>query len=456
MLRSFILILLLGVLRAVVIVRGFSIQLPSFRPATRTIHNNRFNVLSSFPLNFNLVAAFHDSKHTQQQLDENGKGQIIHFFHSVSESPRLWLESQPDGAYTVLRCDWFHANASWNVWGREFHLHRLKTSYQIFISNQLKDVDENRKTDDKFSEAVMHRTIQDTRLLIDQLLQRTERIVADDGNNLPAVFMLTILWHPNNNCTQERLPFIQGHICPGPSSRGFDDACDSPDLLPFRSYDPIPLTAIIALPPPHRNRTVDGLPDRNPNPQAKLSSWCRERRLLEQMLLSSTDTTYNVQEIFLVGSCSSSSKNEAASGSSSEFVLLEGLTSNIFVLYRDDKSLRTSPDEGVLPGYARHLVLQSTGEATANAARLVGYRKTICTADVEQWEQVFITSSIRLVIPIQRMLVPIYKRDHSGDFNDMIDRYEVFWTQKSQQPSVWKPIYHTLIQMEYGAKKKHE
>jgi branched-subunit amino acid aminotransferase/4-amino-4-deoxychorismate lyase len=408
-----------------------------------------------FSLNFNLVATLHDLKdppelhNDDDNNDGSSMGQQIQFF-SVSDSPRLWLESQPDGAYTVLRCDWFQTKASWNVWGLDFHLQRLQTSYQLFVRDKAKendDEDQNAlETDNNFSQATMHRAVHDTRILMDQLLQRAEKILADDGNNLPAVFMLTMLWHPNSST--RRVPIIQGHICKSPIG-AVDEARVHPDSLPFQTYDPTPVTAIIALPPPPMTWADDTLPNRKPYPQAKLSSWCRERRLLEQMFLSSTDTGNNPPEILLVDCCSSSSKNEANPGDSSEFVLLEGLTSNIFVLYRDDQSLRTAPDKGVLPGYARHIVLQS--EVTTETAFFPEDRKTICMADVEQWEQVFITSSIRLITPVQRILVPIYKNDHNGDIKDIIDRFEVFWTQKSSRPPVWKPIYHTLIQMQYGA-----
>jgi hypothetical protein len=53
------------------------------------------------------------------------------------KSPRAWLESLPDGAYTVMRCDYIGeqqgkgCGCGWNVWGKAFHLDRMQYMYTL-------------------------------------------------------------------------------------------------------------------------------------------------------------------------------------------------------------------------------------------------------------------------------------------------------------------------------------
>jgi hypothetical protein len=95
-------------------------------------------------------------------------------------------------------------------------------------------------------------------------------------------------------------------------------------------------------------------------PRAKLSSWCRIRRPLEDQLKDE-----HVGEVILTRQ---DDKNNIE--------LLEGLTSNLFVLYRNG-TLRT-PDEGVLGGCARNqVVLHGRGH---------GHPSGVCCCDTRKSE----------------------------------------------------------------------
>ena len=93
--------------------------------------------------------------------------------------------------------------------------------------------------------------------------------------------------------------------------------------------------------------------------------------------------------------------------------LLEGLTSNLFVVYRDG-TLRTAAAEGsVLPGFARHLVL----EAAEKLGLSYDETKPVLLQDAVDglWSEVFVTSAIRLVVPVTSLSIPEYEKDEEND-----------------------------------------
>jgi branched-subunit amino acid aminotransferase/4-amino-4-deoxychorismate lyase len=133
--------------------------------------------------------------------------------------------------------------------------------------------------------------------------------------------------------------------------------------------------------------TVDtSLPSRFQDPQNKIASWTRLRKKMEK---PETYKPAGVSEVLMVRP----SKNGSLE-------LLEGLTSNLFVLYQDG-SLRT-PFDGVLYGYVRHLVLEC-----ADSCGLTVDSKPILLQDASAglWREAFITSSSRLIFPISKILI---------------------------------------------------
>jgi branched-subunit amino acid aminotransferase/4-amino-4-deoxychorismate lyase len=193
----------------------------------------------------------------------------------------------------------------------------------------------------------------------------------------------------------------------------------------------VPITCTIAVDAPQKGEvgtkvSVDpNLPHRFHDPLKKVSSWTRERKAVEKYKPT------GVEEVLLVRSL-----GDTGTGS---VELLEGLSSNAFVLYSDN-TLHT-PKEGVLHGYVRHLVL----EAAKSCGLQVSF-DAILLEHVGLWKEAFITSSSRLIYPISKLLVP---RDGPNNFVD-------FWkdpslandtTEDTAIPK-WKELLNEIIRQE--------
>jgi hypothetical protein len=106
--------------------------------------------------------------------------------------------------------------------------------------------------------------------------------------------------------------------------------------------------------------------------------------------------------------------------------ILEGLSSNVFVVY-DDDTIRTA-SEGVLHGYVRHLVLESALECglTHDPAPVWLLSPEECR---RHWKEVFITSSSRLIYPVSEILYPsAVDTDRSSKESGGASEYRVYWT----------------------------
>ena len=110
---------------------------------------------------------------------------------------------------------------------------------------------------------------------------------------------------------------------------------------------------------------------------------------------------------------SSNNINEISQREGTDFgtiEVLEGLTSNVFFVYPGG-ILRTAPsDQDVLNGYARKLIL----DHASDCGFIVDTRHPVLLHDMDQWEEIFITSSIRILTPLTELLIPIYKNDDSN------------------------------------------
>ena len=175
------------------------------------------------------------------------------------------------------------------------------------------------------------------------------------------------------------------------------------------------------------NTSIDeSLPTRyEGNPQTKIASWCRLRRQMER---PETYKPQGVSEVLMVRDHGFNEDeqniHEHHHSHSPTLEVLEGLSSNFFVIY-DDGTIRTASD-GVLHGYVRHLVLQHAEECGLvfdptkpvllnDAAR---HKSQLQRGEEEsQWKEAFITSSSRLIIPISRILIPIDNESdgHNGN-----------------------------------------
>ena len=114
-------------------------------------------------------------------------------------SPREWMEfleatEGHGGAYTVIRCD--YKQASWRVWGRDFHMKRLCQSYCALMHVNEKQLSNITET---------------TNVILDSLLEHASLILSTgaDANAMYTV-MVTILWQ---NGTRDASTLVRGHVC---------------------------------------------------------------------------------------------------------------------------------------------------------------------------------------------------------------------------------------------------
>ena len=134
---------------------------------------------------------------------------------------------------------------------------------------------------------------------------------------------------------------------------------------------------------------------------AKISSWCSMRRPLEDPTRLKIPGS-GVGEVLLVRQIKDKLNNQQLNIDSLE--ILEGLISNLFVIYKDG-SVRTAPGGSVLSGYARQLVVECLDEIPG--LRLdESNAPTVKDAKDGLWAEVFVTSAIRLVIPVDRVVIP--------------------------------------------------
>lgn len=323
-------------------------------------------------------------------------------------SPREWMESieaetGEGGAYTVLRADVQNENNQKTcIYNQEFHLERLERSYRkLLVSQHIQD-DLN---DDHIQTA-----IQDSKNMIQALMQKAVedlKFEHSHGAGHVIVLMITILWSKDEGNAIK----VQSHAF----------STNTPSLP--HEYNPKPITASIAIP----GNDEEVLPSRHDNyPEAKLSLWCRVRRPLELKF-----KTENIGEVLLT-----------RIDSSGDVELLEGLTSNIFVVYKDG-SIRTCSTLDALDGCARNFVITAAKEI---GLKISHEPITINDAKNGLWAEVFVTSAIRLVIPVGSIMIPVYDDDGNISMENLwveepIENLE--WKSSGRR---WQTIYYRIIE----------
>lgn len=457
-------------------------------------------------------------------------------------SPRLWLESQKvAGAYTVLRCDYngYNTGGLWKIWGRDFHLQRLRESFSaiLHLPKSNKGIPTTASTVDPLAlDEASRQTVEvidkllssaphefdELKLLLDTTEKRnsTNHHQNKKGTFPSVVVMVTILWSNhdhrvtaattttanNNGPTTNQMIRVQGHACVGDtttftSGSGIttSTADDDDNNCLSSSYDPQPLTAVVAMPAccdatTHPQQIPIQHINRQPYPHAKLSAWCSERRPLEKRYYSNmpgsvveivqvakdegTDSgealvPVTVNEVILTEYNDDDAMNTSTAKTSSNVRLLEGLTSNLFVVYPNNV-IRTAGD-GVLPGYARHLVMEAVGrgidvdDSADSCCWTMDTTTPIRLDEVGQWQHVFCTSAIRLIVPLGRILVEASTRPaevaasvDNGSNNDSSQVAEHVVLQEvwrsgntplllQRQPLLWKLLYDSILNAQYGA-----
>jgi hypothetical protein len=354
---------------------------------------------------------------------------------------RNWMEnveinsdSGHPGAYDVIRCDLIKkkgSKTSFQIWGADFHLDRLEQSYEVLLNHIMKGDEEFEKdikgssilADENYVNKARSESVSIMEALLNNMVDQrneTDFFVNGADNNLNEnntvceILKLTLLWTPSfvgsSALTQHIV--VRGHC----SSTG---QVIEPHTLPK------PITATLALPDLLTEViSKDEIPDRHICPNAKISSWSSKRRPLEQKETFMPD---GVGEVLLL----QEAKDTQA------FHVLEGLTSNFFVIYKDG-TIRTAND-GILFGYVRHLVLKVAEEHGFN----VNITNPILLEEAREWDECFITSSSRLIYPIEKILTPDYAHD---DVNDPGLTWKTFWKERHDDNNKkWKKIYNLIL-----------
>lgn len=338
------------------------------------------------------------------------------------KSARGWMEHIEEnegqmygvGAYTVLRCDAIYTKQKcrWKIWGKDFHIHRLCSSFRSLMENE---------NSESFNENIgfewKRTSIQRTDYIIGALLGDAEMYLLNVKSTEESqpfelevdkgirTLMLTVLWTPtimngkSNKIHGEKSMIIRAHAAFASSSHVRNGA----ESLPT------PISVCLAIPRIPSPEALSILPRRHSGdrgcrasstqligPHAKVSSWCRNRRPLEDSFKDG-----DVGEVLLMG-LGKDISNVGGQGFINSLEILEGLISNLFVIYKDG-TVRTAPASKVLSGYARHLVSEEIHQT--HGLRLDDKNAPI-VGDADDWSEIFVTSSVRLIVPVKRVLIP--------------------------------------------------
>jgi branched-subunit amino acid aminotransferase/4-amino-4-deoxychorismate lyase len=296
------------------------------------------------------------------------------------------------GAYDTFRCDLKLSDKSWNIWGQNFHLERLQNSYRSL----LKDCRPEAENEERIQHAM-----EQSHRMVDILLHEAESALWKSTNNglqsdgvhddvAIQLVRMTLLWsHGRISSTRNRSGgvgwedenaiVVRGHAC----------ASMNRNRTHYIHCPVKPIVCSVAAEGHHHSSTItvdNSLPSRfQDNPQFKVASWTKLRKKFEN---PGTFKPPGVAEVLMVRAAPNDTGPE----------LLEGLSSNFFVVYNDG-TLRT-PVQGVLHGYVRHLVLEC-----AEACGLKIDDSPILLQESPRWKEAFITSSSRLIFPISKILM---------------------------------------------------
>lgn len=276
-------------------------------------------------------------------------------------------ESGGAGAYDTFRCDLILgiSENQWRIWGQEFHLNRIEQSYRSIVNTTHEDslTNARRRSESIIQELLFKASTSPT-------LQSETKTNLDDV--MFQLIRMTLLWSHSNDEI-----IVRGHSC-----------CSG---TAFSTNKPVqPIVVSVAAKQHTKNKQIDmdtTMPSRMHDPRHKVASWTRLRKQMER---PETYKPPGVSEVLMLRPFVDN-----------QLEVLEGLSSNVFVIYKDG-TLRTAGD-GVLHGYARHLVL----ECAESCGLVFDPSKSILLQDAEKglWQEAFITSSSRLIYPISKVLI---------------------------------------------------
>lgn len=338
------------------------------------------------------------------------------------------------GAYDTLRCDLpilFPSGekaSAWRIWGQEFHLHRLRNSYRSLLHVKNKTVGtvvpKNNENELLANERIQQATDESEKMLQALLEEAKQAPMSQAGLDASVSkedvsqagldasvskeyvsqaglgasvskedvwiqsVRLTLLWSSSSSHGGDDHScaiVVRGHAC-----------CSTRLVKEYSFVEPVVCTIAAQANSDNATVTVDeALPSRLGNSQNKVAAWTRVRKTMER---PERYKPTGVSEVLMVRR-----HNNTDNGN---LELLEGISSNFFVVYRDG-TLRTATD-GVLFGYVRQLVLEC-----APSCGLTIDPRPILLHEALEWKEAFITSSSRLLFPISKILMQ--QNDDSAD-----------------------------------------
>lgn len=336
-----------------------------------------------------------------------------------NKSPQQFREDSCGGAYTVLRCDFLLDQESWRIWGEDFHFRRLQESFRSLLCQTGLGQRENEGNNDSNPEKEVL-ALESSRKVMNLLLDEAKTTIVTNMNQEKAgeskriTLMITLLWDLEyTDRRSDQIPIrVQGHAFSTMEASKVDKNETGNPNTPLQAVlGHLPATALESH-EAYQKSSSTSLPNRYQNfPRAKLSSWCRRRRLLEDVF-----KTKDIGDVILTKPCDDKIQTEtsfsleagAPKTTKPSIELLEGLTSNLFVVY-PGKVIRTAISDHVLGGYVRQLII----DCAENCGYSVEFG-SVSLEDASLWEEVFVTSSIRLIIPVENFLLPADK-DGNGD-----------------------------------------
>lgn len=308
---------------------------------------------------------------------------IKEIYNKTLTIPKHWIASKlnnnknnevQNGPYTVIRCS--YNNNKWNVNGKTFHFKRLLSSFYILYPNY-------NKTN------ILELKQNETDFIMNNLVQQY------NNNDNDMILMITMLWKISTTTTNNNINikiYMQSKI--------------------INNIKPYPISLSIAIPP---SSSLSILPNRygDNKSKAKLYNWISDRaQKLENIY---TFKPNYINEVILT-------KNNN--------ILLEGLTSNLFIVYykNNEITIQTSK-HNVLYGYIRHCIINIITQNNKNVILKV---KDIYLNDLLRCNEIFITNSISLIKPVDKVYIPSYnnnKEYYDGNNNTL--PLKLFWSSPS-------------------------
>jgi hypothetical protein len=362
------------------------------------------------------------------------------------------------GAYDSMRGDLQLSNKAstkhnhkWFIWGQDFHIQRLQKSYLSLLQSSNKNITSCddallASIDDKLEVARV-----ESKRILESLLYEAEDVMkystaeVDQGDQHDEVKLinmvrLTLLWSQGSVENNLQGIVVRGHACS--------------TMCPINVYGPVqPIECAIAAEIHHTfnddihtgfettgNMTQsmiptvqNSIPSRyQNNPQSKVAAWTRIRKTLED---PERYKPSGVSEVLMVRAMTNEDSR------TTEIVLLEGLSSNVFIVYKDG-TLRTAVN-GVLHGYVRQLVLDCA--STMDGLR-IDLKQPIRLEDVNEWHEAFITSSTRLLYPISKIIIQHHLSNGETEFRDFwCDPVMAISNGSNHNVPIWQKIYDSIM-----------